>query len=381
VTVLFFYGTLRHMPLLRQVLGRKVEVEPAVLPGHAVLRAAAGDWPTLVPLAGALASGALMRDVTESDLERLDFYEGGFGYRLAAQSVHSSDGTTLTALVYMPPEAQRSAGDWSLDDWCRDWGDVAVATAADMMMLMGQRSGAEVARRYGLMQVRGASRLRAATASPATRRHHADDSDVQILRHRQSYANFFALEEYDLTYRRFDGSRSPVINRAVFVSGDAVTVLPYDPARDRVLLIEQFRAGPMGRGDPQPWLLEAIAGRIDAGETPEQAARREAVEEAGLALGALEFVAGYYPSPGAKSEYIYSYVALTDLPDGIEGVFGVEGEAEDIRGHLVSCETFMSLVESGEVNNAPLMLTAFWLQRERTRLRALRHGDSDNTSV
>lgn len=381
MTVLFFYGTLQHLPLLQQVLGREVTVEPAVLPGHTIARAAAGDWPTLVPLSGALASGSLMRDATESDLERLDFYEGGFGYRLAAQSVQTLDGTTLTALVYTPPKGQTSAGDWSLDDWCRDWGDVAVATAADVMMLMGQRSGAEVARRYGLMQVRGASRLRAATAAPATRRHHADDSDVQVLRHRQSYANFFALEEYDLTYRRFDGSRSPVINRAVFVSGDAVTVLPYDPARDRVLLIEQFRAGPMGRGDPQPWLLEAIAGRIDAGETPEQAARREAVEEAGLALGALEFVAGYYPSPGAKSEYIYSYVALTDLPDGIEGVFGVEGEAEDIRGHLVSCETFMSLVESGEVNNAPLMLTAFWLQRERTRLRALRHGDSDNTSV
>lgn len=381
MTVLFFYGTLRHLPLLQQVLGREVTVEPAALPGHTVARAEAGDWPTLVPLAGALAPGSLMRDVTDSDLERLDFYEGGFGYRLAAQSVRASDGTTLTALVYMPPEGQGSAGDWSLDDWRLNWGDVAVATAADVMMLMGQRSGAEVARRYGLMQVRGASRLRAATAAPATRRHHADESDVQVLLHRQSYANFFALEEYDLTYRRFDGSRSPVINRAVFVSGDAVTVLPFDPVRDCVLLIEQFRAGPMGRGDPQPWLLEAIAGRIDAGETPEQAARREAVEEAGLNLGALEFVAGYYPSPGAKSEYIYSYVALTDLPDGIEGVFGVEGEAEDIRGHLIGFEALMSLIASGEVNNAPLMLTAFWLQRERVRLRTPRHGDSDNTSV
>ena len=381
MTVLFFYGTLRHLPLLQQVLGREVAVEPAALPGHTVARAEAGDWPALVPLAGGLASGSLMRDATDSDLERLDFYEGGFGYRLAAQSVRASDGTTLTALVYMPPEGQGSAGDWSLDDWRLTWGNVAVATAADVMMLMGQRSGAEVARRYGLMQVRGASRLRAATAAPATRRHHAGESDVQVLRHRQSYANFFALEEYDLTYRRFDGSRSPVINRAVFVSGDAVTVLPYDPVRDRVLLIEQFRAGPMGRGDPQPWLLEAIAGRIDAGETPEQAARREAVEEAGLNLGALEFVAGYYPSPGAKSEYIYSYVALTDLPDGIEGVFGVEGEAEDIRGHLIGFEALMSLIASGEVNNAPLMLTAFWLQRERARLRAPGHGDSDNTSV
>ncbi len=62
-------------------------------------------------------------------------------------------------------------------------------------------------------------------------------------------------------------------------------------------------------------------------------------------------------------------------------MFGVEGEAEDIRGHLIGFEALMSLIASGEVNNAPLMLTAFWLQRERARLRTPRHGDSDNTSV
>ena len=71
MTVLFFYGTLRHLPLLQQVLGREVAVEAAALPGHTVARAEAGDWPTLVPLAGALASGSLMRDATDSDLERL----------------------------------------------------------------------------------------------------------------------------------------------------------------------------------------------------------------------------------------------------------------------------------------------------------------------
>jgi ADP-ribose pyrophosphatase len=124
----------------------------------------------------------------------------------------------------------------------------------------------------------------------------------------------------DLSHRRFDGGMSPLITREIFISGDAVTVLPYDPVRDRVLLIEQFRTGALGRGDPLPWQLEAIAGRIDPGEAPEDAARREAVEEAGLMLGRLEPVAEYYPSPGAMTEYIYSYVALCDLPDGVAGV-------------------------------------------------------------
>lgn len=193
--------------------------------------------------------------------------------------------------------------------------------------------------------------------------------DVRVLARRRPYADYFAVEEFDLQHRRFDGSMSGVITRAVFVTGDAVTVLPYDPVRDRVLLIEQFRPVPVVRGDGEFWSLEAIAGRVDAGETPEAAARREAVEEAGLVLGDLIRVAGYYPSPGAVAEYLTSYVALTDLPDGCTGVFGLASEAENIRGHLVGFDALMGLVASGEINNAPLLLTVLWLQRERDRLR------------
>ncbi|MBL4927587.1 NUDIX domain-containing protein [Fuscibacter oryzae] len=243
------------------------------------------------------------------------------------------------------------------------------ATALDVMALYGLKPAAEVAARLGMVKVRGAARARAVVGAPAALRSPRQPQDVQVSARSEPYARFFAVEEYDLSFRQFGGQASPVVTRAVFLSGDAVTVLPYDPVRDRVLLVEQFRSGPFGRGDANPWQLEAIAGRIDPGETPEQAARREAVEEAGLTLGALETVAGYYPSPGICAEFLYSYVALCDLPDGSAGVFGVAGEAEDIRGHLIGFDDLMALVGSGEVGNAPLILTALWLQRERGRLR------------
>jgi ADP-ribose pyrophosphatase len=274
------------------------------------------------------------------------------------------------ARVYFAVPGQWTAGaDWHFAGWQAQWADVVTATAVDFMGLYGQVDPAAIRRRYPAMLVRGASTVRAAADGPVALRHAMAAGDVEVVARTTPYAHFFSVEEYDLRYRRFDGRMSPAINRAVFISGDAVTVLPYDPVRDRVLLIEQFRVGPFARGDMQPWLLEAIAGRIDPGETPEDAARREAAEEAGLDLADLRFVAAYYPTPGAKAEYLYSYVAVTDLPDGIEGVFGVEGEAEDIRGHLVPFERLMALVASGEINNAPLLLTVLWLQRERAGLR------------
>lgn len=375
MTDCFVYGGLAADAALRDLLlGRAVAVQNARLTGHVLHRAE--DQPFALPVArtDAATEGLLLRGLTGADLARLEIYPGGLGFRAQPMTVETTDGP-VPALVWMPEAGRWQAGGaWDSAEWQRDWQPTLLATLTDVLELAGQGRAGAAMRRFGQMMVRGGSRVRAAEPSPATLRHDARPGDVNVVRHDQPYAHFFAVEEYDLSFRRFDGSASPVINRAAFISGDAVTVLPYDPLRDRVLLVEQFRAGPYARGDAQPWLIEAVAGRIDAGETPEQAARREAVEEAGLTLGALLPVGGYYPSPGAKTEYLYSYVALTDLPDGSAGIFGMEDEAEDIRGHLLAFDRMMELVASGEICNAPLMLTALWLQRERPALRAAAKG-------
>jgi nudix-type nucleoside diphosphatase (YffH/AdpP family) len=246
-------------------------------------------------------------------------------------------------------------------------GPEALALAYVVMRGYGTVPVDVVRRRLGSLRVEAASRVRAGAAPAPTVR--SGSGQVQLVSVSPRHAGFFALDALSLRHGRFDGEESPVLVREVFVAGDAVTVLPYDPVRDRVLVVEQFRAGPFGRGDSFPWQIEAIAGRIDPGETPEDAARREAVEEAGLSLGPMEKVAEYYASPGAVTEYLYSYVALCDLPDGSAGVFGAEEEAEDIRGHLLPFAALIEAVATGEVSNAPLILTAFWLQRERDRLR------------
>lgn len=195
-------------------------------------------------------------------------------------------------------------------------------------------------------------------------------SDVIEAAQRMPYSNFFAIEEFDIKTRRFDGSFGPQVERAVLVATDAVLVLPYDPVRDRVLIVEQVRIGAWGRGDLCPWQLEPIAGRIDGGESPEQAARREALEETGLTLQSLKLIGQAYPTPGTSTEYYFMYVAIMDLPDDVTGVHGLHSEAENIRSHLVDFAQLDKYAEALQLSNLALLNMTHWLGRNREALRA-----------
>ncbi|WP_240558576.1 NUDIX domain-containing protein [Paracoccus contaminans] len=198
----------------------------------------------------------------------------------------------------------------------------------------------------------------------------ADPDRLRIEERREPYAAYFSVHELRLRHRLHRGGWSAPVERAVFVSGDAVVVLPWDPVRDRVLLVDQLRAGPAARGDAQPWVHEPIAGRIDAGESPETTARREAEEEAGITLGRLIPVPAHYPSPGIMAEYVYSFVGIADLPDGIATVSGLDSEGEDIRGTLLAREELTRMTLDGRIVSGPLMILALWLDRMAPRLQA-----------
>ncbi len=374
MTNIFLYGTLRHAPLLEIVSGRQagsLDSTPARLTGYRVAEAEGEDFPLIEARDGAACEGVLLQDVPEEVVERLDFYESGFGFELRDVTVLTADGA-ISARVYVPqPGLWRAGAEWSLEAWLREVWPVTRHAAREVMEYFGQLSGAEVAARHGMILTRAAARARAeAEHAPVTVRSDAGRGRVEEAEAQMSHAGYFLTRVYRLRHPLFAGGMSEWLTREVFISGDVALVLPYDPLRDRVMLIEQFRMGPYARGDRFPWLLEPIAGRIDAGESIETAARREAVEEAGLRMNGLERIGGFYSSPGYSSEYFNCFLGLADLPGDAAGPGGVAAENEDICSHVLGFEEVMELMQSGETNNAPLVLMLLWLQRERPRLRA-----------
>ncbi len=370
---IFFYGTLRDLDLLAIILGRTLEpetCEPAVLENHATLTMCDEDYPVLVPRAGARAEGVLVRGLGEADLDRLHFYEED-EFELTPVTVTTAHGP-VDACIFRPDAvaAGDTDGPWSFEQWQAREKPVALEAAREYMDYYGRMSAAEACALWPGIRIRALQRARAAAEAPRLGgiRRPFGPEDVRVERFERAYTGFLAVHEFTLRHRRFAGGWTAPLHRSAVLWGDAVTVLPYDARRDRVLLIEQFRAGSYARGDPNPWCIEVVAGRIDQPETPEQVARREAREEAGLELGRIEEIAAYYPTSGLAAEHLTSYVGEAELA-GEGGLHGLADEHEDIRTIVLGFDEAMRALAEGAVNTSPAVISLLWLARHRRRLR------------
>lgn len=346
--------------------GEAVDGEAAVLGGHAIR--GRGDGLALGPARekGAAAPGRVFPLGREARAV-LDFCMAAAGLAPMVAPVEVAGARRVVDTYVLPPA--QAARDWSRAAWEGEWRDLVCEATEEIARLRGHKEPERMPALMTGIGYRALGRARGRrTERPARIRSGFGPGDVETLRAEPAYANYFAVDEYLLRFRRFDGAFSVPVERAVFGSGDAVMVLPYDPARDSVLLVEQFRSGPLARGEADPWSLEGIAGRCDPMEEPEATARREAREEAGLALGRIERICAYYSSVGMLSEYITAFAGEADLGEA-GGEFGLASEDEDIRAHVVPRAEALAAVASGEVNNAPTILALLWLDRHAERLR------------
>lgn len=192
------------------------------------------------------------------------------------------------------------------------------------------------------------------------------ETDVEIIHKELCFQGFFHMERYTLRHRLFNGGWSQLIIRELLERGHAAAVLPYDPVRDRVVLIEQFRVGAMAISTG-PWLLEIVAGIIETNEVAEEVVRREAIEEAGCDIIELIPLYDYLVSPGGTTERIALFCGKVDSAH-LGGIYGKMEEGEDIKVHVMAVDDALALLNSGKIISANAIIALQWLILNREYL-------------
>jgi ADP-ribose pyrophosphatase len=193
------------------------------------------------------------------------------------------------------------------------------------------------------------------------------DPRVEIFEKAVAYNGFFRIDRYRLRHRLFNGEWSHALVREVFERGHAAAVLPYDPVRDQVVLIEQFRIGAL-EAPGGPWLLEIVAGVIDAGETPEAVIRRETIEESGCTITDVVPICEYLVSPGGSSERLALFCGKVDASLA-EGTHGLVEEGEDTRVVVLEFGAAMAHLQAGRINAAAPIIALQWLRINHDQVR------------
>jgi nudix-type nucleoside diphosphatase (YffH/AdpP family) len=184
---------------------------------------------------------------------------------------------------------------------------------------------------------------------------------MRIVGTKLAFKGFLTIHKAEIETE--DGAR---FTREIEDHGSAAAVLPYDPVRRVALLVRQLRAPALwlgGVGD----LAEAPAG-ITEGEEPAETIRREAMEEAGLRLGGLEFVGAPFGMPGISTERIHLYLAIYGAADRIGTGGGVAGENEHITVEEIPLADLWAQVEAGAIADLKTLALAMALKLRRPEL-------------
>lgn len=181
------------------------------------------------------------------------------------------------------------------------------------------------------------------------------------------YDGFFKLARYKLKHTLFAGGWSGELIRELLERGQAAAILPYDPIRDEVVFIEQFRPGAI-HSQQGAWLWEIVAGIIEEGETPAEVVVREAQEEAGCVVTDLIHICDFFVSPGSTSETTALFCGKVDATTAT-GIHGVVSESEDIQVHVLPFAEAVDRLNSGKLIYAPAIIALQWLLLNKSKVK------------
>lgn len=162
--------------------------------------------------------------------------------------------------------------------------------------------------------------------------------------------------------------------RDILRGGCVVGVLAYDPVRDQVVLVRQFRLPAyLALGPARSELVEIVAGGVEEGEPEEAAARRECLEEIGVAPGRMVPFLQFMPTSGITDEQATLFLAEVDAA-AVPARTGLAEETEVIRPLVLSVDEALAMLAAGRCANGYLIIALQWLALNRARLPALLDG-------
>ena len=185
---------------------------------------------------------------------------------------------------------------------------------------------------------------------------------VDIESKQRIFDDFFKIDEVQLSHERFDGQMSQTFRQLVFERGDSVAAVLMNTDAERIILIKQFRYPTYEKGPG--WILEAIAGKLEAGESPEESVRREILEEAGYRVNSLTHISTFYVSPGGTSERIILFLAQVSDTDKVARGGGLPTENEDIQLVEFSLPELWQALNDGQIVDAKTLIGLLWLKHK-----------------
>ena len=183
-------------------------------------------------------------------------------------------------------------------------------------------------------------------------------SKFKIINKKNIYSGFFKMNKYTLKYKKYDNSWTGEIERELFGGAQVAAVLPYDPVKKEIVLIQQFRPGTISKNS-ENYLDEIVAGIIDPGEDASTAARRECLEETGCEIKKLIPIQGYFPAPGSSESFYNLFLGEIHSFDG-ERIMGLETENEDILVKSYKLNEVRDKLNKGEITNGLTLIALQW---------------------
>ena len=184
------------------------------------------------------------------------------------------------------------------------------------------------------------------------------NAKFKIINKKKIYSGFFKMNEITLKYKKFDNSWSKNIKRELFGGAQVSAVLPFDPVKKEIILIQQFRPGTISKNFNN-YLEEIVAGIIDPGEDPLTTAKRECYEETGCKVKKLTPIQGYFPAPGSSESFYHLFLGEVETFKG-ERIMGLKSENEDILVKSYKIKDVKKKLQNGEILNGLALIALQW---------------------